>query len=170
MHSLIYYIPVLSILLYIPFVCYSDYRSRSVPFLWYLPLILLNSLPLYLYFIESPPRNYWLFGLTIALCLILFWLAVLKAIGGGDFWFATFIMIFVPYNPFLPARTFFPLDFFWMLCLTAVYLPVITYIYNVWKRNRYTFFGMLTRFPDGFPYIIPISFAFIATLFVEMII
>ena len=169
MHAPLEYIPVLLILLYVPFVCISDWRSRTFNVMYYIPLILINAPLLYLYLAESPARNYYFLGLTILLCLVTFALALIKSIGGGDFWLITLMMITVPYNPFITIRKFFPLDFFYTLMITACYLPLVIYVYHIHKKDKLPFKQMLTQFPGDFPYTIPISFAFIATLIMEIV-
>ena len=176
MMELIEYIPVLLILLYIPFVCWSDYKTRTFESLYFLPLLGIGALTTYNYLMQSPPRNYYLMGLTVVLCLILLAISLLGGIGGADWLFVLFIMIFVQYNPFIFPRVFFALDFFWTLLLTAVYLPVLAFIYNYSNGNHkdynisppYSTVQMFTRFPGGFPYMFLISFAFVATLILEV--
>ena len=173
------YIPVIAILCYIPFVCISDWKTRHVNFLYFTPLIVACAPSFYNYVIESPARNYWLFGLTVILCCILLALAVVGAIGGADFWFASFIMLFVQYNPFVFPRVFFALDFFWTLLLITICLPIPIYFYNKAHRNDmfddvtqkegYGVIAMFTKVPHGVPFMIPISFAFVATLVMEMV-
>jgi len=170
MHNPIEYVPTLLILLYIPFVCISDWRTRTFNFLYLIPLMVINVPLVYLYLAESPLRNYYLMGMTLVLCLILLGVALYGAIGGADFWFASLIMITVPFNPFLSIRRYFPLDFFYTLLLTAVYLPIVIYIYHIKNRDKLPIWKMLTAFPGKFPYMLPISFAFIATLIMEVMI
>lgn len=169
MHPLTQYIPALLILLYIPFICISDWRSREFNVMYYLPIVVINTPLLYIYLVESPARNYYFLALTIILCLVVLALAIYRGIGGGDFWLITLMMITVPYNPFITIRKFFPLDFFYTLMITACYLPLVVYIYHIHKKDKLPFKEMLTQFPGDFPYTIPISFAFIATLVMEMV-
>lgn len=132
-------------------------------------LYIVNVYPLFLYLSESPARNYYLLLLSCALVVIAFLLSFFGAIGGADFWFISAIMIFVQYNPFKFPRVFFPLDFFWTLLLTACYVPVLVFFYNKWKGNDLPVIKMFTTFPNGIPFMIPISFAFIVTLLIEII-
>lgn len=166
---MIEYLPVASILLYIPFVCWSDWKTRTFPFPVML-LLLVNVIPLLHYLGESPERNYYLLALSLGLCVIALLLAVINAIGGADFLFISAILIFVQYNPFRFPRVFFPLDFFYTMLVTAAYLPVVVFLYNKWKGNEYPVVQMLTKFPDGFPFMFPISFAFVVTLVLEIVI
>ena len=168
-HPYYEYIPALLILLYIPFVCISDWKTRTFNFLYFIPLIIINIPLLYIYLSESPMRNYLLMGLTILICLLVLALALYGAIGGGDFWLITLIMITVPYNPFITIRKYFPLDFFYTLMITACYIPVVIYFYHVKRKDKLPLKEMLTSFPGQFPYMLPISFAFIATLVMEIV-
>ena len=169
-HPLIQYIPAILILLYIPFVCISDWRTRTFNPFYYIPAVLVNIPLLYLYLVESPLRNYYLMGLTIMLCLLVFAIALTGIIGGGDFWFISLIMLTVPYNPFLEVRRFFPLDFLYTTLLVGIYVPLIVYLYHFYKKDRLPIWKMLTVLSKEFPYMIPISFAFILTLAMEMVV
>lgn len=159
------------ILCYIPLVCWSDIKTRTVPFLWFLPLIVVGTITEILYLLESPDRNFYLLGLTLVLCGILLAGAIKGAIGGADFWFASFIMVFVQYNPFRFPRIFFSLDFFWTLLLVTLFIPPIIYAYNLFEYEPpKTLVGKLTMYPRGVPFMVPISFAFVATLIMEMVV
>ena len=163
-------ITLILILLYIPCVCYSDWKTRTFNFLYFLPLAIWGMFTTILYLVESPTRNFWLMGLTLIMCCILLATAIIGAIGGADFWFASFIMVFLQFNPLVVPRQFFALDFFWMLLLVTVCLPPIIYVYNLLEYHPpETFIGKLTHFPDGVPFMLPISFAFLVTLILEMI-
>lgn len=168
MHPFIEYIPAILILLYIPFICISDWRTRTFdPFL-FLPAVLIDIPLLYLYLAESPMRNYYLFGLTIVLCIAVLIVALYSVIGGADFLFISLIMLTVPYNPFLEVRRFFPLDFLYTLLIVGIYIPLIIYLYHFIKKDRLPIWKMLTVLPKEFPYMISISFAFVLTLAMEM--
>ena len=168
-HPYYEYISALLILLYIPFICISDWKTRTFNFLYFIPLIIVNIPLLYIYLSGSPMRNYLLMGLTLILCLVVFVMAVAGVIGGGDFWFITIILLTVPYNPFITIRKYFPLDFFYTLMIVACYIPIIIYLYHVRRKDKLPLKEMLTSFPGHFPYMIPISFAFVATLAIEMV-
>jgi hypothetical protein len=163
-------IVIIMILCYIPLVCYSDIKTRTVKFVWYLPLIVIGTACLNAYLSDAPERNIYLLGLTVVLCLILLAASGLGAFGGSDFFFASFIMLFVQYNPFKSPRIFFALDFFWTLFIVMMFIPIILYAYNLFNPKSPTSFkGRLTYYPRGVPFMIPISFAFIATLIMEVL-
>jgi len=123
-------IPFFAILIYLPFVCISDWRTRSFDFLYFIPLICVCAPFTYWYFIGSPERNYMLIGVTLLLCLVWLALAFKGIIGGGDFVFASIIMIFIQDYPFVVPRTWFPLDFFLITWLCACILPILAYFHN----------------------------------------
>ena len=164
------FIPVFSILVYLPFACWSDWKHRIVPPSWTLALALVNVPSLYFYLISSPDRNYWLLGLSLVMCLLVFFLfALLGGIGGGDFWLASVILIFVQYNPFKFPRMYFPLDFFVAFLFVILYLMPILWMRNWIVGHRWRLWQMFTYYPRGVPFMIPLSFAFIATLVFEMV-
>jgi hypothetical protein len=103
-------------------------------------------------------------GVTIFLCLIWLGLAFIRAIGGGDFLFASLLMIFIQDYPFVVPRTWFPLDFFLITWLCACTLPIVAYANNFKHRKEYSLKDMLTHYPGGFPYMIVISIAFLITV------
>jgi hypothetical protein len=163
-------ITVILILLYIPCVCYSDWKTRTFEFLYFLPLAIWGMFTTVLYLLDSPARNFWLMGLTLVMCGILFAAAIIGAIGGADFWFASFIMVFLQFNPFVVPRQFFALDFFMILIAVTGCLPLVIYAYNHLEYHPpKTFIGKFTCFPDGVPFMLPISFAFLTTLILEML-
>jgi hypothetical protein len=162
---------VAMILCYIPLVCYFDVKVRMFKLVWFLPLIITGVITLAMYVLESPDRNFYLLGLSIILCGVLFAISWIGGIGGADFFFASFIILFVQYNPLHFPRIFFALDFFWTLLLVTITLPIIIYFHNVLEYNPpKTLIGMFTYYPRGIPFMLPISFAFIATLLMEMFI
>ncbi len=179
------YIPVLLILCAIPYFCWSDIKTREVHPKYIAAIAFLSVPSLLLYLSESPERNYYLFALSIGLCLIPLILSTVGGIGGADFWFISVILVFVQYNPFHFPRVFFPLDFTYTLLIISVYTVLIIYLLNIYhKRNKtellyeggvsveqtpYTFIEMFTKYPDGIPFMIPISVAFVATLIMEMV-
>jgi hypothetical protein len=169
-HDILPIITVLLITLYIPCVCYSDWKTRAFEFLYFAPLIVWGLFTTILYLLDSPIRNFWLMGLTLVMCGILLGVAIIGGIGGADFWFASFIMVFLQFNPFLSIRIFFPLDFFLVLLAVSGCLPLVTYAYNLLEYNAPKgFFERLFKFPGGMPFMLPISFAFLTTLILEMI-
>lgn len=173
------YIPIIMILAFIPYACYSDIRNRTVSIYHMLAISLLSIPSLLIYLSESPERNYYLFAVSIALCAVLLVTAMIGGIGGADFWFASIIMLFVQYNPFTFPREYFPMDFMWNLLIVMAFIPIPVFLYNKIHRNDkfdevtntkgYGVIEMFTRYPRGVPFIVPISIAFVSTLIMEVV-
>ena len=168
LQSVSHYLPALAIMAYIPLVCYSDIKSREMNPKYFIPLAVIGLFSLTLYFIESPARNYWFFGLTIGLCVIFFGLTLIRAIGFADAIFVSLILLIMQYNPFTSIRIFFALDFFWMVMIFLCATPIYIWIYNTRHKNKYPVLEMLTSYPRHIPYMVIISIAFIGTLIAEM--
>jgi len=176
--SVIPIVTALLILCYIPMVCYNDIKYREFNFMLWIPLILCGSTYLAEYILESPTKNLYMLGFTFLLIGILLGISLFKGMYGADVFFATFIMLFVQYNPFIFPRVFFALDFFWTLLLLTCCLPIPIFIYNKWKRmdwddinkeHGYGVIKMFTHIERGFPYLVIISLAYVLTLLIEVI-
>jgi hypothetical protein len=172
------FITAILILLYIPLVCYYDIWFRGFKFNCWIPLIIVGIAYLAEYILESPTKNLYMLGFTFLLIGILLCISLFKGMYGADVFFATFIMLFVQYNPFIYPRVFFALDFFWTLLLLTCCLPIPIFIYNKWKRmdwddinkeHGYGVIKMFTHIERGFPYLVIISLAYVLTLLMEMI-
>ena len=161
-------LPMAVIMVYFPFVWRSDLASRTFHPKWYIPLALVGVACLASYFLESPPRNYMLFLLSAVLCLIFLVLAMIRIMGFSDVVLISLIMLIMQYNPLLPIRLFFPMDFFWCLLILTCAMPIYTWIYNRRKKNKYGVIQMLTHMRGSMPYTILIGAAFIITLVLEV--
>ena len=167
------------ILIYIPAVCYCDLKTRSFPFRYWAVLILAGCAYLAEYLWESPTRNFYLLGFTLILIGVLLGISLFKGMYGADVIFAALIMLFVQYNPVVFPRVFFALDFFYMLLLITICLPIPIFVYNKMHRmdrydeltqtKGYGVIQMFTHFERGFPFLIAISAAYVLTLLIEVI-
>ena len=174
MTDLTEYIPSLLILAYIPFLCLCDVKTRTVPWKYWTPLVIVNGFYLVKYLNESPERNFYLLGLSIALCLILLMMSYFGSFMGADWIFASIILMTIQYNPFKFPRVFFAMDFFLVLMLITCFVPIVIWAYNfregnLWgdeviSKKPYTLKEMLTKYPRGFPFMLVISLAFVITL------
>lgn len=162
-------IPALGILAYIPYVCYSDLKHRSVPVISWLPLVVISILPLVSYLQVSTSSNWYFFEISLLLCGVLFCMALLGGISGADFIFASIISIFVQTNPFHYPRVFFVIDFMIWLCVVAVFIPIVVWAINFRKGNKYGVVDMFRKIDGHFPWMFVISAAFIIAIVMEMI-
>ena len=163
------YIPAISILISLPYLCWCDWKTRTIPFSWICGIVAINSPILYMYLLESPPRNYYLLGLSGVLCLLMLAMVLLGRIGGGDFFTASAIMMYVQYNPFRFPRVCFPMDFFWTMLVCIVLCLPLVMLYNVRSGKKLGVWKEMFDFPGGIPLVIPISVAFVSTLIMELI-
>jgi Flp pilus assembly protein protease CpaA len=162
-------IPAFLVLLYIPFLCYNDLKTRTIPMAWWIPIIALSVIPLYSFLQASTERNWYFFGISLLFCGVLFCMALLHIIGGADFIFASIIAIFVQTNPFHYPRVFFVIDFMIFLCVVSVFVPIVVWAYNTHKGNKYGVIDMFRKIDGHFPMMFVISAAFVISLIAEMI-
>ena len=179
MTDIVEYIPLILILAYIPFVCICDIKYRKMAWDYWIPLVAVNGYYLIQYLLQSPERNFYLLGVSVVLCLILLIMSYFGGFMGADWIFASLIILTIQYNPLVFPREFFALDFFWTLLITTCFVPIIVWAYNfksgnlfgdeVISQSPYTFIEMLTKYPRGVPFMLVISFAFIATIVAEVL-
>ena len=170
------YIPVLSIILSIPYVCYHDIKARIVSYKLLILLAVINIPVSILYLLESPVRNYYLIGFTLLFCGILIALALSGIIGGFDALFASEILLFVQFNPFKFPRVYFPMDFFWNMILLIIFTAVSFVLIKTLQGARFPrgvpfrldTFIRLFEIKD-IPQTLVIAAAFILTLVIELI-
>ena len=167
---ILHLIPFLCISAYFPIVCHSDMVSRSFHPKRYWPLALLGIVSLAFYFSESPLRNYYMFGLSGALCLIFVILSFIRIIGFSDAVLISLILLIMQYNPFTQIRVFFPIDYFWCIMILTCALPIFTWISNIRSGKKMGVIDMLTHMRDQFPYTVLIAAAFFITIIAEVII
>ncbi len=168
--QILHTLPFLAISLYLWFICWSDIRSREFHPKYYIPLALLGIASLSLYFIESPLRNYYFFGLSAAMCSIFFILAFIRVIGFSDAVLISLIMLIMQYNPFTSIRIFYPLDFFWCLMILTCAMPIFTWANNIRSKQKLGVVAMLTHMRKHFPYTTLIAAAFFITIIAEVIV
>lgn len=166
--DLLQYLPSLMALCYIPYVCYSDIKYRKVNPLYFTPFLLIGIPCMYNYLLESPERNFILLQFSVVLCAVMFVLALLKAIGGADFIYASLIMLFIQFFPPRFPRVFFPLDFFWTLIILLAFMPIVAYFYNLYHKKALPFRQMFT-IGGKFPGMILISLALVITMIIEVV-
>lgn len=161
--------PAIMIMMYIPFVCYSDLKSRTVPLKWWLPLIIVGTPFLYFHMLQSFARNWYWFGISLMFCAVLLCMALLHIIGGADFIFASLITLFMQANPFKYPRIFFAVDFILFMFLLFAFVPIVVWVYNRVKDNKYGNLDMFRKINGHFPMMLVISAAFFIELITELL-
>jgi hypothetical protein len=156
-------IPVISLLIYVPVVCYADLKWREIPHLWWLPLWAVNvPVMVWLYSIGLYP----IYALPISLIMAaIFWtMHQFDYIQGADLIWLWAISLFFVLNPvpFLhgPEQLIFYLYLMAMMILTA---PVLFFL-NLARGSHGTLKEMMSEWPRGVPLVLPISAALLLTV------
>lgn len=153
------WIPALSFLIYTPILSYLDWKYRDIGShkIW-LPLIALNipSLLAGYYISLYPPIL-----IAISWCSIIAWFTLLRVniLPGADFAFLSLISLFVILNP-ITGLPFMLMFSFFLVGFTAA-----TFFY-IFLDNFFRNHTISLRIENGLPYLIPISCAFVAALFI----
>ena len=181
----------ITLLLFLPLMCYWDIRDRKVPWEYFAVLAALN-IPATAYLYYTGTLSLWHLAYSLAVCIFAF--AVWKIYGAGAFSAADrnlvcCIALFFYWNPFSPAMdtnyvnfiaTIYLVKFLVYLIVVLCILPGIIFAYNlIAKRHKkyfkvrynqfnmmeeqqpYTAWEMVTRLPQGIPMILPIAAAFL---------
>ena len=160
------WIPVLSFSAAIPLLCYLDVRYREIPPIIWLVLLSVN-LPTaaFMYFKGFYPQESLIVSL-LAICL-LFVMMVKNYIQGADFYFLALIMSFFVVNPYPLPHGIMILPFMVFLFAMSVVTAIAIFSWNYVRMKGDTsmgLIGMASHFPNGVPYMVTISAAFIITV------
>lgn len=153
--SLIYWIPVMSLLAYIPLVCYLDVKIREVEHIYWYPLVMVNMLPVIVLFALGNGMFY-----VLGLVATVIWFVAMRfhLFEGADFLYLTWISLFFIYNPISNHWLMvLPFTIFLTACLTISAMWVL--IFNLFKGKGFTL-----NVTNGFPMMYPISAALILTV------
>ena len=152
-NSLLPWISVISILIYVPFVCYLDWKHRDIGThkLW-LPLLAIN-IPVvsagYLTGLYSPTM------LLLTLAFSIAWFLLLKHRGADCVWLIC-ITMFAVINPRTGMNFIQPFVMYLIIFTAATF-------WGIWIDNRFHHIkGLYVE--NGIPFLIPISLAFIAAV------
>lgn len=151
------WVPIVTLLVYTPLLCYLDIKYREVEHYWWLGFLLVN-IPVYLVLLHFSVYEWWM-GLFSFIGVVLYFIMMkLHYIEGADFVFITMITIFLLYNP-VTDRWFITIPFtiFLFGCLGVCGIWVL--VRNIVKGN-----GISFDLEKGFPMMIPISAALVLTV------
>jgi len=156
-------IPIISLLLYVPVVCYADLKWREIPHLWWLPLWAVNvPVMVWFYLVGFYP----IYALPISLIMAgIFWtMHQFDYLQGADTLWLWAISLFFVLNPVPilhgPEQFIFYLYLMAMMILTA---PVLFFL-NALQGIRGNLYIMMSNWPRGVPLVLPISAAFLLTV------
>ena len=151
--SLLTWIPIISLLAYVPVLCYLDYKHRDIGThkIW-LPLLAIN-IPVvsagYLAGLYSPIM------LLLTLTFSLAWFLLLKHRGADCVWLIC-ITMFAVMNPRTGMNLIQPFVMYLIIFTAATF-------WGIWIDNRFHHIkGVWVK--NGIPFLIPISLAFIAAV------
>jgi hypothetical protein len=153
----LWWIPVLSLLIYAPIVSYLDWKYRDIKsHLIWLPLLVVN-LPILVYgFLTNlyPTNILPVLALAILFWFILFGVNMRK---GADFGWISIITLFGVINPIYGNLMFEPFIYFLIIFTAATF-------WGIWLDNK-----LRTKLPgfttkNGIPYLVVISLALIASV------
>jgi len=151
------WMPILTLLAYVPIVCWLDWKYREVDHIWWIGLVVVN-VPAYLLLAIAGYYEWWMSVLSLVAILIYYGLMLMHYIEGADFMYVMWIVLFFIYNPvsghWLMAL---PFSIFFAACTGIAGIWVLTY--NLVKGN-----GISFEFDRGFPMMIPISAALVLTV------
>ena len=152
------WVPVISFLIYLPFICYLDWKYRDIKThkIW-LPLIAVN-VPITLIGYFTGYYSPILLALSIIGVILWFALMRLNFLPGGDFVFLSLISVFVLINP-VSISPFMLMFSFYLIGMTAATFWAILIDNRIRKRV------WSLKMENGIPFLIPISVAFVLALF-----
>ena len=159
----------------IPFFIYMDIKYRRIPPIIF-GIVLLVNIPVLILIYGSGWISPWhLFG-SLMMCGVFFFLWKVfgsGAYGGADRNLLICIAVLMFYNPFaanadLQYANFiafaYQAKFIAYLFLAMCCTPGIILAYNLIKKNNYSIIESVSKFPGGFPMVIPIALAFYITI------
>lgn len=166
---------MLTITAFLPVICYLDLKYRKIPIEYFYTLATINIPVAAIIYAE---RWLTLLNLFTGICIsIVIWFAYLAfrqgIFSGADRNLIILMIMFTFYNPFSPLADpqyaefiawVYQVKFFAYLFMVMCFVPLVILIYNLWKKNQYNLWDMLTKYPRGIPMTIPISAAYLITL------
>jgi hypothetical protein len=160
-----------SLLMFIPYMIYTDIKHRRVSHELFYFLASVNFVPLFMiyWFHILPPINL-VYSIIISVGVFAIW----KKFGSGAFSAAdrnlivaiAFLLFWVPWREITPTTyqsdvaamyLFGFIAYFMMVCM---FIPGVLFAYNYIAGRRSNILQMLTYYPRGIPFIVPIAVAF----------
>ena len=152
-------IPLVSILLYIPILCYLDIRYREIEHWYWLPLVLVN-VPVVVYLYVEGWYPWYAFVISLITCGIFLVVMKLGLLNGADFLFLLFISLFWIVNP-NPWPHGIQFQFYVYLMVAMLVSAGGVLVLNYLRGERKGWIPMMQDYPRGVPYMLTISLAFI---------
>lgn len=149
--------PVVTLLAYIPLVCWLDLKYREVEPYWWIGLVVVNVPALILLYL-SGIYVWWMLVISLVAVGIYYGAMLLHYIEGADFMFIACIMLFFVYNP---------VSGHWLMALPfTIFFATCTGIAGIWVGiwNTIQGKGFVFDFNGNVPMMLPLSAALILTV------
>jgi hypothetical protein len=153
--ELLLWVPIVSLLLCVPFVCYKDYKYREVSHEFWKPLVMFN-LPVYAFMLISGVYELWMMAISAMVILFAFGAMKKHLIEGADFMFIMWIAAFFVIEP-RTGVSGIAAPFLIFLIAITVSTSLVVKIIN-------TVAGQKALEAEMFPMMFPISAALILTV------
>lgn len=154
---------VLTFLFYIPVLCYLDIRYREIDHRTWIGIFLIGTpITSYLYISGLYPLTSLI--LSVIMAAIFYYAYTRHYIEGADFMFLFWITMFWVVNPFPVPHGPMQIIFYLYLVVTMIITAGVVLAYNYAKGNRWGLVEMMSCYPGGVPFILPISAAFILSV------
>jgi hypothetical protein len=135
--DILQWIPVLTLLIYVPIVCYLDIKYREVEPIYWVGLVAVNF-PVMAILYLTQIYVWWMIILSAVSVAIYYALMLMHYIEGADFYYVAFILTFFVYNPisghWLMAL---PFSIFLAACSGIAGIWILTY--NLVKHQKVSF-------------------------------
>jgi hypothetical protein len=153
--ELLLWVPIVTLLLCVPFVCYKDYKYREVSHEFWKVLVLIN-LPVYAFMLISGVYELWMMAISAMVILFAFGAMKKHLIEGADFMFIMWIAAFFVIEP-RTGVSGIAAPFLIFLIAITVSTSLVVKIIN-------TVAGQKALEAEMFPMMFPISAALILTV------
>lgn len=153
----LFWIPVISLLVMIPIVCWLDWKYREVSHEWWVGVIIIN-IPFAAVMYILGIYEWWMLIISFVAMVIYFILMKLHYIEGADYMFISCIVMFFVYNP---------LSNHWLMALPfSIFLGTCVGISAFWLLawNLLNKKGFTVEINGNFPMMFPISAALVLTV------
>ena len=156
-------IPILSLLAYVPFICYADVKWREIPHRWWFPLWGVNA-PILAYFYWEGLYPFFALPVSLVMCGI-FWVLMRRDyIQGADMLFLWAVSLFFVTNPYPLPHGIEQFPFYAFLIATMLITAPVLLVLNYYDGERRSVLSMMSHYPGGVPFILPISAALVLTV------
>lgn len=168
-------IGMITITLMMPLFVYLDLKYRKISADYFVFIFTINGVvTTYVYWLGYLTLLHLAGSVVVSLLIYAAYLIFRSGVfSGADRNILIMIIMFFQFNPFSPLadanyaefisfvyQVKFIAYFFMMMCLT----PLVVFAYNLFRRNRYPVWEMLTKVPGGMPLTVQIAIAYYITL------